>query len=199
MKTPSFTNAVLRATNASLSELAILPKFCFTAASFRTVARLLMVKSDGRLVDNDSWNNPFSKTSKVTSSPANNNCTISDGLSLLSGVAWCCLFSLSAISFTLVYFHSSLLVLGKPLFWNDSIASERVSANASDLRSNESKPLMMLSDVLTLRLLYCSYNYASTSSLIQSYPFSSSSKANSFVPDFTIRPLYNTCTKSGTI
>ena len=31
------------------------------------------------------------------------------------------------------------------------------------------------------------------------YPLSSSSSASSFVPDFTILPLYNTCTKSGTI
>ena len=36
-------------------------------------------------------------------------------------------------------------------------------------------------------------------SLIQSYPFSSSSRASSLGPDFTICPSLNTCTKSGTM
>src|SRR5690348_6890677 len=40
---------------------------------------------------------------------------------------------------------------------------------------------------------------AGTVSSSQLYPFSSSSRASSLPPDFTIRPLESTCTKSGTM
>src|SRR5687767_8816028 len=51
---------------------------------------------------------------------------------------------------------------------------------------------------LMLAFAYCVLPTAA-SFFIQSYPFSSSSRASSFPPDFTILPSYRICTKSGTM